>query len=307
MITVMLQMVVLIGCGIVWRWITPGGYTDRQVRTILSAGVYYLFLPALVLRVIWQAPLGIATLQIAFVAALGVLVSLAAAWPLMRLLRAPAAVIGACLLAAAWPNATYLGLPVLVAVFGELGRSTAIQYDLFACTPLLLTLGVLIARHYGRSDAQQHQDGLLPSLMRVPPLWTAIFAVALNASAMPMPAFIEGALVMLGNAVVPLMLVNLGLSLQWRSLHWRQLPFLLPVVVVQLGLMPAVVWASATAIGIHSPLLHAVVLEAALPAMVLGLVICDRHELDTGVYAAAVTLTTALSLITLPLWDGLFS
>jgi hypothetical protein len=306
MITVMLQMVVLIGCGIVWRWINPGGYADRQVRTILSAGVYYLFLPALVLRVIWQAPLGIATLQIAIVAAVGVLVSLAVAWPLMRLLRVSSAVTGACLLAAAWPNATYLGLPVLVAVFGELGRSTAIQYDLFACTPLLLTLGVLIARHYGRRDAQQSDAGLLPALIRVPPLWTAVFAVALHAADIPMPDFIEGALVMLGNAVVPLMLVNLGLSLQWRSLHWRQLPVLVPVIAVQLGLMPAVVWASATVIGIHGSLLHAVVLEAALPAMVLGLVICDRHELDTGVYAAAVTLSTALSLITLPLWDGMF-
>ena len=111
---------------------------------------------------------------------------------------------------------------------------------------------------------------------------------------------------MLGNAVVPLMLVNLGLSLQWRSLHWRQLPMLLPVVAVQLGVMPAVVWAASGVIGIHNPLQHAVVLEAALPAMVLGLVICDRHELDTGVYAAAVTLTTGLSLITLPLWDSLF-
>lgn len=306
MIIVMLQMVVLIGCGIVWRWINPGGHSDRQVRTILAAGVYYLFLPALVLRVIWQAPLGLATLQIALVAALGVLVSLATAWPLMRLLRTPATVMGACLLAAAWPNATYLGLPVLVAVFGELGRSTAIQYDLFACTPLLLTVGVILARHYGRSRTQPYDIGLLPALLRVPPLWTAIFAVALNAAQMPMPGFIEGALLMLGNAVVPLMLVNLGLSLQWRSLHWRQLPYLLPVVVVQLVLMPAVVWFSASVIGMQPPLLHAVVLEAALPAMVLGLVICDRYELDTGVYAAAVTLTTALSLISLPLWHGVF-
>jgi predicted permease len=47
------------------------------------------------------------------------------------------------------------------------------------------------------------------------------------------------------------------------------------------------------------------VLEAAMPAMVLGIVFCDRFGLDTGLYAAAVTLTTALSLVTLPLWFAL--
>jgi len=304
---VMLQMVIVIGCGIVWGWIQPGGFDNRQVRAVLSGAVYYLFLPALVLRVIWQAPLGLATLQISLVAVLGVLMSLAVAWLLMRLLHVSAAVTGACLLAAAWPNATYLGLPLLEAVFGEFGRSTAIQYDLFACTPLLLTLGVFVARHYGSDASDKYEQSLLPAMLRVPPLWMAVFAVALNVAEMPMPTFIEGALIMLGNAVVPLMLVSLGLSLRWSSLHWRQLPTLLPVIVVQLGLMPAVVWGAASMVGIQAPLLHAVVLEAALPAMVLGLVICDRHELDTGVYAAAVTLTTGISLITLPLWHGLFA
>jgi len=31
-------------------------------------------------------------------------------------------------------------------------------------------------------------------------------------------------------------------------------------------------------------------------------VICDRFKLDVSLYAEAVTLTTLLSLLTLPLW-----
>jgi len=38
--------------------------------------------------------------------------------------------------------------------------------------------------------------------------------------------------------------------------------------------------------------------------MVLGLVICDQFNLDTALYAVTVTVTTALSLLTLPLWYG---
>jgi predicted permease len=35
---------------------------------------------------------------------------------------------------------------------------------------------------------------------------------------------------------------------------------------------------------------------------VFGIVICERYQLDSELYAAAVTLTTICSLITLPLW-----
>jgi malate permease and related proteins len=57
-----------------------------------------------------------------------------------------------------------------------------------------------------------------------------------------------------------------------------------------------------TGLGMEGVPAMGTVLEAAMPAMVLGIVFCDRFGLDTGLYAAAVTLTTAVSLVTLPLW-----
>ena len=41
-----------------------------------------------------------------------------------------------------------------------------------------------------------------------------------------------------------------------------------------------------------------------MPSMVLGIVFCDRYLLDSALYAMTVTVTTALSLITLPFWHG---
>lgn len=48
----------------------------------------------------------------------------------------------------------------------------------------------------------------------------------------------------------------------------------------------------------------AAVMEMAMPSMVLGIVFCDRYRLDSALYAMAVTLTTLLSLFTLPFWYG---
>ena len=68
--------------------------------------------------------------------------------------------------------------------------------------------------------------------------------------------------------------------------------------------MPALVLGVTWVLGAGGDLRAGLVMEAAMPTMVLGLVLCDRFRLDVGLYAAAVTLTTAASLATLPLWFG---
>jgi len=80
------------------------------------------------------------------------------------------------------------------------------------------------------------------------------------------------------------------------------LPGLVSVIVVRLLLIPLIVMCVAGSLGMSGELRAAVVMEAAMPSMVLGLVLCDRFKLDVGLYAAAVTVTTALSMVTLPLW-----
>lgn len=301
MVPILAQMGALIGFGILWRLVRPGGLDGDAARLALTNLVYHLLLPALVLLVLWQAPLGLDTLRIAGAAAGGVLAGILLSWAACRVCGMPGAVTGAAILASAFPNATYLGLPVLEASFGSLGRSVALQYDLFACTPLLLTVGIVIAQHYGTRGAS---GGVLAGLLKVPPLWAAVVGVALNLGGVTIGPWLEGLLQMLAAGVVPLMLLSLGMSLRGSALFERSVRAVGPVLLIQLMIMPAVVWALASGLGLRGETLVAVVLEGAMPSMVLGVVLCDRYGLDTGLYAAAVTLSTLLSLVTLPLWFG---
>jgi len=77
------------------------------------------------------------------------------------------------------------------------------------------------------------------------------------------------------------------------------------VIVIQLALMPLIVWGACIGVGMPEKLLAPTIIEGAMPCMVLGLVLCDRFKLDSSLYAEAVTLTTILSLFTLPLWLNL--
>jgi len=302
MLEVLLQMAGLILCGIGWRWLEPAGLAPVQTRKVLTSLVYYLLLPALVLSVLWEAELGDTTVLIALSAAFAVFTGFLLSSLFCRVCKARPAVRGAVILAATFPNVTYLGLPVLEATFGPWARGVAIQFDLFACTPLLFTLGVLIAARYGTAAVGGHN--MTRELLRIPALWAAFLAVSLNLLELEMHTLLAGVLGMLERGVVPLMLISLGLSLEWNRAQWRKLPMVVPVLLLRLLLIPALVALFASATGLSGELRAAVVMEAAMPSMVLGIVFCDRYDLDVGLYATTVTVTTVLSLVTLPLWYG---
>lgn len=292
------QAAILILCGVLWRLLTPQGLGADTLRNSLTTLVYVLLLPALVLVVLWRADLTFDAIKVALLAIVGIAVGMGLAWLWFRRRTPAPAALGALLLAAAFPNATYMGLPVLEASLGPWARAIAIQYDLFACTPLLLSVGVMLSQHYGGGE-RAHP---LHNLVRVPPLWAALLGVALNLMEVPLPSLLGGVMDMLAAGVVPLMLFSLGLGLRWSEGWGERLALVMPVVVIQLLVTPLVVWGVSDVAGLQGAVRTAVVLEAAMPSMVLGIVLCDRYRLDTNLYAMAVTLSTALSIVTLPLW-----
>jgi predicted permease len=294
-------MSAMILCGVAWRIVRPAGLDADAARSVLTNLVFYLLLPALVASVLWQAEIGIQSFKIALVGIGCVGFGAVATWLVFRYWPLAGAKKGAAMLAIAFPNVTYLGLPLLEETFGLWARSIAIQIDLFACTPLVLTLGISIARHYGTAPANPG-GAMAPSLLRNPPLWAAIGAIVLNVNNAPQPRWLDELLQKLATTSVPLMLISLGLSLRWKSWRWASLPAMLPVVVLKLILMPLFALALARLLGFTGQTLTALILETAMPSMVFGIVLCDRFRLDSSFYALTVTLTTLLSMLTLPLW-----
>lgn len=310
MFAILLGMTAIIIAGLLWR-IFLKAQKAEIIRGHLVRSVYDIFLPALVLHVMWQTEVSLNSIRLPLVSSLAILLSLLAAsliyangkWlPGNTIQKRKAA--GALLLASSFGNFTYLGLPVLTQTFGPWAQSVAISFDLFASTPLLFTVGILVASHFGSSTKKVHVG---VELIRVPALWAAIAGVLASSMHVPMPLWLDEALGVLGAAVVPLMLLSIGMALSWQSGWIKRIPFILPMVGIQLILMPLIVWGASIGVGMPANLLAPAVIEGAMPTMVLGLVICDRFKLDTSLYAEAVTVTTALSLLTLPFWLGLVS
>lgn len=305
MTATLLQMAILIGCGVGWRYLRPAGLDAQHTRKVLTSVVYYLLLPAMVLIVLWRADVGLESLQYTFMGTACISAGLAAMWLIGKLCRFQHARLGAMLLAAAFPNVTYLGLPVLEQSFGVWARSVAIQIDLFATAPLLFSVGVMLSGYYGREEAETPKPWW--TFFNAPPFWATGLAVLLNLRKVAIPSWADGVLERLADGVVPLMLVSLGLALDWKAVHWRNLPYIVPVIAVKMALMPLFAWWLAGFLTLGGAHKAATVLEMAMPCMVMGVVFCDRYGLDTPLYAMAVTVTTVLSLLTLPFWFQLLT
>lgn len=299
MLSVMLQMAALIAIGIAWQHIAPKDIPVLSHRRALTDLVFYVLLPALVLDVMWQAPLNITSAKISLTALSSILVSILLMWVITHFLSVSKPQRGALLIAGTFPNSTYLGLPVTAQALGDWTQAIVLKYDLFACTPLVLTAGVLIAHHFGDNQSEIHP---FRALLKVPPLWALGLAAILNLINIPQPSDVHHALNILGGGVVPLMLIALGMSIRWDTLKVSYLPLLLPVCIVALVVAPIVACNVATALSIPTDALTVSVILAAMPTMIFGIVLCERFKLDSGLYAAAVFLTTLLSIGSLTVW-----
>lgn len=299
MITALIQMTLLIALGTLWKLFAPKHISAQAHRRALTDLVFYILLPSLVWDVIWRAPLTSSSLQISLLASCGIAIGLLAMWLVLRFIKTGKKQTGALLLAAAFPNSTYLGLPVLDQVLGPHTRSTVLQYDLFACTPILLTLGMLLAQYYGGNKTAVHP---IRELIKIPPLWAVTLGLALNITGIEQPDTLHSSLSLLSGGVVPLMLIVLGMSIHWHSLHLRFMRLLLPAAAISLILVPLCIFNLSHIIGLSADLIIPIALISAMPTMVFGIVICERYQLDSELYAATVTLTTLASLLTLPLW-----
>lgn len=301
----LIQMTLLMASGIFWRLAQPAGLTAEQTRKVLTTVVYYFFLPALVLEVLWSTDIDANTFQYTTLAIITTLFGLFCFWMVGKLFKFENKGMGAMIMAAAFPNVTYLGLPILEQTYGSWARAVVIQLDLFAVSPLLFTLGIVIVRHYGKDTTDTRQP--IWSFLNAPPFWAAGIAVLLNQSGLAAPIWLSNTLKQLSSAVVPLMLFSLGLALSWKAVTIKSIPFIAPVVIIKMALIPLF----ALFLVNHSTLANdykaAVVLDLAMPSMVLGIILCDRYQLDSSLYAMAVTITTAISLITLPFWYQLMA
>jgi len=301
------------------RWLGPRTNESDPART-LSNAAFYIFVPALLFRTTARIdfrtlPWG--TLAAFFVPVVALMVAVYA-WQRRAnrsgALATPAPAVRA--ISASFGNTVQVGIPIAAALFGEAGLSIHIAVMSLHALALLSVLTVLVELDLAR---ERHEDGQtrssLAATLRTTARNTLIHPVVLpilaglvwNVVAPPLPTLVDELLLTLAQAVVPLCLVLIGMSLAYYGVRGA-LRGALTSAALKLLLLPALVLAVAHwGFGLVGLPLAVVVMMAALPAGSNALMFAQRYETLEGETTAAVVFSTLGFVITAPLWLALLA
>lgn len=299
----LLPMILILAAGLAWRQLLPGGIPMQQVRQVLNTLVINLLVPALIFGVFLNAHPDPALYRVPLVALVTISVCLGAGLlvfgAMLRAGRLTRAEAGAAVLAVGFGNGLGAALAVVEGLFGGTATRVPLMYEMFATVPVHWSLGVALAAWFGGA-AVGWKSALV--VLRMPPFWATLVALAVNASGVVVPDSLVHAFGVLGQASVPLLLFVVGSTFTFKGLS--RLSVLVPVVLLRPVLGVAVCLLAARALDLDGTLLAATAIVAAAPSVAVGIAICERFKLDSALFTAALTVTTVLYVVVAPYLQG---
>jgi len=303
-------MLVVIAVAGIFVWIGFGAGARRAgagagVFAALNRAVLWACLPATILlalhKMTWDpsywGPVSMAWLVFGAAAVLFPLLGRAYGWP--------RATVGALVLTAGLGNTSFVGFPLLRALYGERALTIAVLNDQPGSFLALSTVGVAAASWYASGRASV--KATLGRVLRFPPAWALAASVLLRPFAFPAP--LSAALGVLAKAMVPLALVAVGGNLDFRSvLRGRERGALEWGLAYKLALAPLLIAALLLGVcGLRGEAARVTLLESAMGPMVTGAAVAAEHGLDPELCSALVSLGVPLCLVLVPLLSRLLA
>ena len=279
----------------------------EQALQALTNVAFYILTPALLFRLtatIDLADLPWQVILVYFGPTVGLLFAVYF-WQRHRRSDGPVAGPGIRAISVTFSNSVQLGIPVVVGIFGDEGLTVHVAIVSVHALTLLTILTVLVELDLAR-------DGDRPSVLSTalttarrtvlhPVVAPVIVGLLWNLAGLPLPKPADDILQTLGQGVVPVCLVLIGLSLAFYGVAGVGWPALY-LSAAKLLLMPALVLAAGLAAGVRGTPLTVTVLFAALPIGSNALLFAQRYRTLEAESTAAIVASTLAFVVTGPAW-----
>jgi malate permease and related proteins len=262
------------------------------IRVSLPA-VILLWLPGLDLGGAWQAPVLLPWLLLPL-SATAVLV-------LARRNGFDRGTTGALLLLVPLGNTSFLGLPLIGALRGEVALGWALLYDQLGSFPAVALYGSIVAATYSGARRPGPAD-LGGRLLRFPPFIALLAALVLRALGLELPGLLLPPLRAAAASLTPLAMLAVGLAMP-RRLPLERLRPLLQGLALKMLAMPATAVLLCGLLGWRGEAARVAVLEAAMPPMVTAGLLAAAAGLAPDLAAGLLLAGVLLAFATVPLWS----
>ena len=207
------------------------------------------------------------------------------AWPFARLLHADVRTFVPPMM---FNNCGNMGLPLAVLAYGASGFSAMVA--LFTISNLLhFTLGQWIVDHHAR----------FRSLLGNPMVWSTFAGFLFALTHPPLPEWASVAIRMVGDALVPMMLLSLGVRLyevRWDDWHLGVIGGLVcPLTGIAMAALLAPL------LGLDREQTGLLLIFGSLPPAVLNFMVAEQFRQEPAKVASIVLIGNVLSIVFVPL------
>lgn len=212
-------------------------------------------------------------------------------------------VIGALIMCAGFGNTSFLGIPVIQAMYGEEGLKTVILVDQPGFVALS-TVGILVANFY--SGSKDSIGKHLTKILKFPPFIAFVIALLLNIFSVEIPKIFDEVLMKLGATTVPLALVSVGSQMKWEKIEKEEGFHLFIGLFFKLIIYPLIILILYKFILNQSgKMIEISILEAAMAPMITAAIIAAAHDLEPKLCNLMIAVGIPLSFITIAIWHYL--
>ncbi|HEX6794765.1 MAG TPA: AEC family transporter [Casimicrobiaceae bacterium] len=277
---IILPVFSIIALGWVYAWRTK---PDMAVMNGISMNV---LAPALVFSALASKEFDVVANRLLIVGSVGVVLgSGLLAWPVARLIRANERTFVPPMM---FNNCGNMGLPLAVLAYGAAGFAPMVA--LFTISNLLqFTLGVFLIDHHARFG----------NLLRNPMVIATVAGFAFALTHPPLPEWLSTAIKLVGDALIPMMLLSLGVRLYEGKLADWQIGVIGGLVCPLTGIVCA--WLLAFALDLDATQRGLLILFGSLPPAVLNFMVAEQFRQEPGKVASIVLIGNLMAVGFVPL------
>ena len=271
-----------------------GPRLDIDVGT-LSRLAYWVFGPAFVFALLAEADLDrTVVVKVVLSALAGMAAALAMAFGWARVAGVGYDIGAATAMTSAYGNVGNAGLAIVVFALGD-GAAAVAALLMVTINMTGMILGVGLAQARSGSPWAALAKGL-----SAPMTIAAAFSLLVNLAGIDLPLLADRSVGLLSDALIPVMLITLGLQLVRGGRPSGSGDFGV-TLIAKLAVAPTVAGLVAAALSLEGDALDAVIIQSAMPPAVFCAVIAIENDLVPERVTALVTLTTMVSAVTLPI------
>lgn len=274
------------------------GYIDIKIKNAISKIIIKIVLPCLILSSVSSKELEKELMGDIFVVFLMsvfcLLVLLGMGVITAKALKIPKGTEAVHKLLSCLGNVSFVGYPVISAMYGETGFFYAIIYwlinDLF-----LWTFGVITLKDEKPKSVRE----LIKNLIN-PNTIAFTVAIIMLIFGIKMPKLLGDTVSSIGGLTVSLSMIFIGMALAEVDANVLKKWWIFVIAPFKMIIFPILFIYIFKLLGIREILLGAVVLEAAMPAQTVLSILANESDADAEYAACGMFVTTILSLVTLP-------